>query len=197
MRRYPIILLIVCSLLAACQSSPRKNLYLLSAAPMEQVEGAGEIETLVGIGPIEVAEYLNRLHLVYEADSGSLVLADNDYWAEPLREGIPRVIGLNLTARDPRRGIVNFPWRRDMKPEFSLRVTLHSLHRVEGTAYINATWELVDVSARASLLRRHFIRQIPVTAGARSLAQAYSQLLAELAAEMDQALVHQTPSRSD
>ncbi len=196
--RYSLILLIICSLLSACQSSPRKNFYLLNAMPVEQTDQAAEITTLVGIGPVEVAEYLNRLHMVYEANDGSLVLADNDYWAEPLREGIPRIIGLNLTARDTRRGMVNFPWRRDNKPDYSLRLALHSLHRIGGEAYINATWELMDVNERSSLLRRHFIRRVPVTSGARPLAQAYSQLLAELSADMDQALLQHThPRRSD
>lgn len=190
--RYSFILLLICSLLGACQSSPRKNFYLLNATPVEQTEQATEITTLIGIGPVEVAEYLNRLHMVYEANDGSLVLADNDYWAEPLREGIPRIIGLNLTARDPHRGMVKFPWRRDSEPDYSLRLALHSLHRIGSEAYINATWELVDVNERNSLLRRHFIRRIPVASGARALAQAYSQLLAELSADMDQALTQHT-----
>lgn len=195
--RYSFILLLICSLLGGCQSSPRKNFYLLNATPVEQSEQTAEITTLIGIGPVEVAEYLNRLHMVYEASDGSLVLADNDYWAEPLREGIPRIIGLNLTARDPHRGMVNFPWRRDSKPDYSLRLALHSLHRTGSDAYINATWELVDVNERNSLLRRHFIRRIPVASGARALAQAYSQLLAELSADMDQALIQHTQRRSD
>lgn len=191
MMRNLFILLTVCSLLGACQSSPRKNFYLLSAAPAEQSNNT-EVTTLIGIGPVEVAEYLNRLHMVYEAEDGSLVMADNDYWAEPLREGIPRVIGLNLTARDASRSVVNFPWRRDSKPDYSLRVAVHSLHRVGSDAYINATWELVDVNERTSLLRRHFIRRQPVAVGPRALAQAYSQLLADLSTSMDQALTQHT-----
>lgn len=193
--RYPIVLLVVCSLLGACQSSPRKNFYLLTAEPVA-TPSSTTIDTLIGVGPIEVAEYLNRLHIVYEVKDGSLVVADNAHWAEPLNEGIARVIGLNLTAQDARRGIVNFPWRRDTRPDISLRLALHSLHRVDGKAYINATWELVDVNERTSLLRRHFVRQIPAGPGAKSLAQAYSQLLTELSTEMDQALTQHT-RRSD
>ncbi len=102
--RYPIVLLVVCSLLGACQSSPRKNFYLLTAEPVA-APSSTTIDTLIGVGPIEVAEYLNRLHMVYEVKDGSLVVADNAHWAEPLNEGIARVIGLNLTAQDARRAI--------------------------------------------------------------------------------------------
>lgn len=197
--RYSLILIIACAMLSACQSSPRKNYYLLNATAAPQTENSTEIQTLVGVGPVEVAEYLNRLHMVYEAGDGSLVLASNDYWAEPLREGIPRVIGLNLVARDPTRGIVSFPWRRDSKPVHSVRLVVHSLHRVGDEAYMNATWELVNNVESTSLVRRHFIRRVQVAAGARSLAQAYSQLLAELSLDMDQALTRhaQQTSRTD
>src|SRR5690606_33786205 len=85
--RYPIVLLVVCSLLGACQSSPRKNFYLLTAEPVA-APSSTTIDTLIGVGPIEVAEYLNRLHMVYEVKDGSLVVADNAHWAEPLNEGI-------------------------------------------------------------------------------------------------------------
>jgi uncharacterized lipoprotein YmbA len=183
-----ILLVCVCSLISACQNSPRKNYYLLSAEMPEQHHVSGNITTLIGIGPIEVAEYLNRSHLVYQDEGGRLIMADNDYWAEPLRKGIPRVLALNLTHNNPERSVVNFPWRRDSAPRYSVRLTIQSLDRMNNHAHINATWELVDNTEKAHLLRRHFIRTTPVDAGAASLTKAYSQLLKELAVEINEAL---------
>lgn len=186
--RYTFFLIICCCLLSACQSSPRKNYYLLTAAAVEEKTSAENITQVIGIGPIEVAEYLNRLHMVYQAEDGSLAMADNDYWAEPLNKGIARVLALNLTQRDTSRSFVNFPWRSDSKPDYSLRLQVHTLNRTANQAHINATWELVDNTEKTKLQRRHFIRTISVKSGAWALAQAYSQLFAELATEMDEAL---------
>ena len=65
---------------------------------------------------------------------------------------------------------------------------IHSLTRTNNEASILATWELIDNSTKTTLQRRNFIRAIPVAAGAKELAQAYSKLFAELAGEMDEAL---------
>lgn len=185
----PILLLIlVVSLLSACQQSPRKNYYLLSVPAAEQESAPKDITTLIGIGPVEVAEYLNRLHMVYQREDGRLVMAENDYWAEPLSKGITRALTLNLTQSDSARSIVSFPWRQDSKPRYSLRVRIYSLDRAGDQAKINATWELIDNSQKQTLQRQHFIRSVAAPAGAQALAQAYSQLIAELAAEMDKAL---------
>ena len=155
------------------------------------------ITTLIGIGPIEVADYLNRSQIIYNQTSvtningqsdNSLTISDNDYWAEPLDKGIARVIALNLTQRDSNRSFTYFPWRADSKPRYSLRIQLNSLTRINQQATIIATWELMDNDIKKNLQRRNFIRSIPVEPGAKNLAQAYSKLLAELGSEMDEAL---------
>lgn len=154
---------------------------------MSQVSDENINET-IGIGPIEVAEYLNRLHIVYQAEDGSLMMAANDYWAEPLDKGIARTLALNLTQHDTSRSFVIFPWRSDSKPENSLRLQIHSLNRSGNEATINATWELIDNEKKISLLRRHFIRTTEASSGSRGLAQAYSKLFSELADEMDKVI---------
>lgn len=187
--RHLTVMVILCCLLSACQSSPRKNFYVLTASEAEQRNPTEDITQVIGIGPIEIAEYLDRIHIVYQADSGNLVMAENDYWAEPLDKGIARVIALNLTQRDASRSFVSFPWRRDSKPHYSLRLQMHSLNASAGNAQINASWELVDNVKKIKLRQRHFIRSTPAGSGTRALAEAYSKLLAELAEEMDQALL--------
>lgn len=181
-------LILLCTLISACQQSPRKNYYVLTPMPVMEKHQSTEITHVIGIGPIAVAEYLNRLQIVAQSDEGSLTMADNAYWAEPLEKGISRVLTLNLTQSDSSRAIVQFPWRQDNAPQFSLRLHVHSLNRSNQQAHINATWELIDNVSKIAIDQRHFIRTIPVSTGAQALAQAYSKFLAELAGEMDSAL---------
>jgi uncharacterized lipoprotein YmbA len=183
-----LIVLAIGVLLCGCQQSPRKNYYLLSAPTAKATSSAEKITTVIGIGPIEVAEYLNRLHLVYQAEDGGLIMADNDYWAEPLNTGIARVISLILTQRDNSRSFVEFPWRSDSKPDYSFRLRVHNLSRLGNQAHINATWELVDNMNKVNVERRHFVRTSNTGRSAHALTQTYSQFLAELAAEMDAAI---------
>jgi len=175
-------------LLCACQSSPRKNYYVLSAASPESSGQVVDISRIIGIGPIEMADYLHRSQIVYVADDMQLVLEENDYWAEPLDKGIVRVLVLNLMQKDSSRSFVTFPWRSDSKPRYSLRLQIHSLNRNDGQASINSTWTLVDNTQRTELLRRHFIQSTAASIGVKGLTQAYSQLFAQLAERMDEEL---------
>lgn len=187
MRQLCLLVLAVC-LLSACQQSPRKNYYAFSVAPAEQQDTTTNITDTIGIGPIDVAEYLNRLQLAYQTNDGRLVMPNNSYWAEPIDKGIVRALTLNLTQRDHTRSIVTFPWRSDSKPRYSLRLQVHGLDRDGNQAKINATWELVDNDNKSVIQRQHFIRSTEAKTGTRFLVQAYSQLLSELAVEMDNSL---------
>ena len=153
-RNLTLITLLSLSLLA-CQHSPRKHYFVLSTAPSESVKStATEKNRLVGIGPIVVADYLDRLPIVYSENDSTLTVLDNDYWAEPLDKGATRVIGLNLMQLNQNRSIVDFPWRGDNKPSHSVRVNIHSLTRTKNQASINASWELVDNTNKTILQRK-------------------------------------------
>jgi uncharacterized lipoprotein YmbA len=181
------MLILACSLVCACQSSPKKNYYLLTG-PTASTTNTSNITTLIGIGPIEVADYLNRLHIIYQTDNNSVTVAENDYWAEPLDKGVARVIAQNLTQRNSTRSFVSFPWRSDSVPHYSLRVTLESLSRTSGEARMNATWEVFDNVKKVSVTRRHFTHSTPAQNNPTALAQAYSNLLSELANDIDSQL---------
>lgn len=100
-------------LLAACGSSPQHNFYLLSA---ESRGGATGQSPSLGIGPIEIPEYLNRSSLVFSRGSNQLHIASFERWAEPLDDGIQRVLGLNLAAQLGTQNIRPYPWQRLSAP---------------------------------------------------------------------------------
>lgn len=193
--RYSIIFAILC-LVAACQHSPQKRYYVLS--PIESGSPATKsnetIDTIIGIGPIELADYLKRPNMVRMRDNNTLNLTTNDYWAEPLDKGIERILALNLTRYNPSRMIQSFPWRRDSTPVYSFRLQIHDLVLQEDEAIIDATWELIDNTRKESIVRQHFMRQIDAGSSAKAMAEAYSQLLGQLAEAMNNALVTLAPS---
>lgn len=192
MMRYLISVLLVVSVLTGCQSTARNNYYVLTAPVIQPDAVSSSIETVIGVGPVEVAEYLNRRQIAYQSESGELIMPGNDYWAESLEKGIGRVLALNLTAADTTRSVVAFPWRSDSKPRYSVRINLQSLDRVGQQARIDAVWELIDNDEKKSLLRKRFIQTAPAGAGSQALTQAYSTLLAALARDIDLGMASST-----
>lgn len=181
-------LFLLVALLGGCSSSPQKNYYLLSSVAPLPTEGSQAITRVIGVGPVEVAEYLNRLQIVWQSGQGELVMSGNHYWAESLEKGITRTLTLNLTAADSSRSLVAFPWRADARPRYSLRLNVQSLDKVGSQAVIDAVWQLMDNDTGSVLNRQRFIRSAPAGQGVSGLTQAYSALLGELARDMEKAL---------
>lgn len=186
--RYLLVILLAVSVLVAC-SSPQKNYHVLSSVVAPHTAGSQETPHLIGVGPVEVAEYLNRLQIVWQSGQGDLVMSGNHYWAEPLDKGMSRALVLNLTAANSQRSAVAFPWRTDNKPRYSVRIQVQALDRIDSNARIDATWQLVDNDAGQVIHRKRFVQTSPVDAGVSSLTRAYSELLKILANDIEKSLV--------
>lgn len=182
-----ITLFLVGSLLVGCQQSPRKQYYLLSAPPT--ANHTAEITRTLGLGPIDVADYLRNSQIIINRNANHLQITDNAYWGEPLQKGIARVLAVNLMNQQTNALIETFPWRSDSTPKLSLRLTIYDLQLINGEALINASWKLINNESKAVLTQQHFVRSKPSGESAAQIAVIYSELLAELAGEMNKALI--------
>jgi uncharacterized lipoprotein YmbA len=181
-----ITLFLVGSLLIGCQQSPRKQYYLLSATPA--ANQTAEITRSLGLGPIAVADYLHNSQIIINRNANHLQITDNAYWGEPLQKGISRVLSVNLMNHQSNSIIETFPWRSDSTPKFSLRLNIYDLQLINGEALINASWKLINNETKAVLTQQHFVRNKPSGDSPAQIAAIYSELLAELAGEMNKAL---------
>jgi uncharacterized lipoprotein YmbA len=131
-------------LLTGCLSlrgSDAASFYLLSSMT-QQRKAAGEEKIVVGVGPIDVPEYLNRPQIVTRRGPNELRLAEFHKWAEPLMDGIARVLAANLAATLPVE-VVFFPWRRAAAIDYQIIVQVHRFDTdPEGNATLQARWAL-------------------------------------------------------
>ncbi|ABI71805.1 PqiC family protein [Shewanella frigidimarina] len=185
--------LLLLSLVSGCQSSPEKQYFVLTTMPSQMVSGSIALEHDIGIGPIDVAEYLHFTQLMYQLDDGSLQRFANSYWAEPLEQGISRVMSINLSQGDRRRNLVLFPWRANNTPQYSIKIKVTSLNRDGNNARLNANWELTNNSLHQTLAKQNFIAVTNAGSTAAELVSAYSNLLTQLAKEIEKSL----PQNSD
>lgn len=182
--------------LSACQGprSLNTSYYLLTAhspraeAPMR--------ETVIGVGPVRVAPFLDRPQIITHGGGGETEVSDGQRWAEPLDRGIQRVLVQNLaglTGADIR----NFPWTRTTAPEYAVRIDILDFNRIaDGNAVLEAHWMLEDVKRKELLYSRKETFQAPLD-GAEddhaALAKAYSELINQLALS----IAAQIPTRGE
>ena len=175
-------------MLTACGSTPTSNYYLLTA---REAPGPTGVSPSIGIGPVRIPEYLNRTNLVYQRDGNRLEIADYERWAEPLDEGIVRVLGLNLAGLLDTQDIRPFPWHPDRAPGYGVRMRLLSLDADDHSARLEAEWLLYRPATGEPVARR--LARLDYSSPAGKLAPgelpaAYSELLYRLSEEIAAAI---------
>ena len=166
--------------LSACGSSPSSNFYRLTAA--QPPSSAGQ-EPSLGIGPIAVAEFLNRNAMVYTRGGNQLQINSTERWAEPLEFGIKRVVGLNLSQLLQTENLQSFPWDLRQAPDYGVKISVIDLDASEGQARMVVDWIIYDPSDGSPITQRlsQFTRPLPPgPMEASALPTAYSALLFEL-----------------
>ena len=177
----PLLWLLVLSLiLMGCGSSPPNNYYVLSAQEFPAENGD---TPAIGVGPIEVPEYLMRQNLVYNHDDNTLHVFSVDLWGEPLVDGIQRVMALNLSGLLKTQNMRFFPWNPQRAPDYAVKVNLLQLDANKDEAMMKAEWLVYRPTNGEAVTRRISQLKTPLPSGAsepEQVAEAYSKLLLQL-----------------
>lgn len=171
--------------LAACGSSAPANLYLLhmQAAPM--VTGSEKkVDDVIsiGIGPVEIPEYLDRPQIVVRTGANTIKIHEFDRWAEPIKDGITRVITENLVALIETEKIIIHPWSSPLRVDY--RLGLHFTRfeaSSDGEAILAGWWSLYDTEKRNISKRQPFLlTQKTKNLKLETMVDGQSDLLAKL-----------------
>ncbi len=179
--RLGFFLVCLTTLLAGCGTVPANNYYLLSAKEAGSLPNRQSPS--LGIGPIEIPEYLNRNGLVYNRDGNKLQIANYERWAEPLNSGVQRVISLNLANILNTENVQSYPWPRSDVPEYAVEVKVLLLDARDSQTHLVAEWVVQKPGSKKILGRKitKLARDVPpgVVSGDQ-IAPAYSDLLYQL-----------------
>lgn len=179
MKTIPLLSTLFClAIIAGCGSSPRSDYYMLTANAPGIPGGGGPS---IGIGPVSVPEYLNTRQIVMNRNAHKLELAEFDRWAEPLDEGVSRVVAVNLAVMMNTADVQIFPWRRDAVPEYAARVTVVQFAAQGNEALLVTEWAVTRPGEGVAVDRG--ISQLTTTLKGgepEHVASAYSELLLQL-----------------
>lgn len=100
--------------LAGSGPRPVPRLYMLSSLGASEAAGqppAWLPNTVVGVGPVRLAEYLDRREILVRNSRNEIELLGLSQWAEPLAEALARAVADNLAVLLQSHRVVQFPWR--------------------------------------------------------------------------------------
>jgi len=169
--------------------SPSTRFYTLAA--MEWTE-AGALpdsparDAAIGIGPIKMADYLDRSEIVTRTDDNRIELAEYDQWAGSLEDNLALVLAENIGAWVPTERIYRYPWRTSLPVDYQVLLDIVRFDGRRGeTVDLVVRWRLMAGGEKDVLaIKRASIRETVNGADYAALVAAQSRALATLSRQI-------------
>lgn len=133
--------------LAGCAATPPAHFYQLQQGSQTLPKTGGGVAVL--LGPLKLADYLQRETLVQRQADDSLVISQQARWAGSLQDDVAQVLLRQLAGRLDSSRLALYPDRVGFKPEAQL---LLSISRLDSgpfqPAVLEAQWRLLDGSGK-------------------------------------------------
>jgi len=188
-RRRPLILGALTLLAVAClgcRSSPPTQHHVLSPVIATSSPGMSDTALLcvVGVGPVSLPAYLDRPQMVLRTAPDDIDVREFDQWGEPLRDGITRVVAVNVARLLPESLVVVFPWRSTEKIRYQIVVEVAQMDGpAGGNVTLDARWRVLDASGKQIAARAVHLSE-PAGGGAATTASAMSRALGTLSRDI-------------
>lgn len=196
MKRRPPLPFVVFALMvfcpAGCVRTASTRFYTLSALSDSKDRIPKIVDnSAVGIGPVNLPDYLDRPQIVVRKSPHELHLAELDKWAGTLKYAIPRVIAENLSTLLASDHIFVFPWKSNLSIRYQVVIDIIRFDAQLGAhADLEAQWTIFENTGRTPVVTRKSTLRRSATGGDyAALVQAESELLSELSGEIADAIV--------
>ncbi len=169
---------------AFMERSPASSYYILTAqeAPQSKVIATESLDSTIAIGPIMLPGYLDRNQIFLRQNNDVDVhIAEFHLWAEPLDEGIGRVLSTVISNALSAKNILVVSLRDTGSRNWKIRIDINRFDGSLGkSAVLDARWVLFDYKGDAHA-QGIFVDSEPSGDSITSLVHAQSELLQRFA----------------
>ena len=190
--RMLMVYLLLTALLGGCGTQPsQKTLFYRLDVPVPSVgkttgePKAADVQPFIGVGPVTLANYLDRPQIITRVNPYRLELDDFHHWAGRLQDNITQLLADSLQTKLGQEKVVAYPWHRSVKPRYELTLDIHRLDEEAGQVALQARWTLVEPEQDRLLdLQQVWISEPVEGAGMEALVAAASRALQQLAEQL-------------
>lgn len=184
--RLPILWLAGLLGLAGCSMNQPVSLYQLdSGTPAQPAQSTG---MAVLLGPVLIADYLQRETLLQRQPDGSLQAATDGRWAGSLSSDIDQLLLRQVAGHLDSQRVVLAPATQGFTPDVQVLLSITRLDSgKDQPAILDAQWRLLDRRGRVRDNRIVHLEQ-PHEGSESSQVQAQGQLLQKLAEQLSTAV---------
>ena len=187
-----MLIMIGLALFAGCTWSSSPVHFYMLAQPPPATSTAPSAEALrgptIGIGPVTLPRYLERINIVTRGDT-EMEVSEYDRWAEPLNASVPRLLAGDLSTMLSTERIVMFPWAVETTIDRQIVV---DVLRFEGTmagdVVLDARWRVLGPARQELVLQHSVVREAAGANGYPAVVAAMRRAVGVLSREIAEAV---------
>jgi uncharacterized lipoprotein YmbA len=149
------VCVMVSMLLTACGSSPPVRYFTLSSTVADGHQNSDD-DVVLGVGPMRMAEYLNRTQIVTRGAGAEIKVDEFSRWAEPLEDAFHRVLSINVDNTMDGVTVLAFPWESAVRRQVDYRL-LGDVIRFDadrsGSVVLETQWGIAAVDSGDVVIR--------------------------------------------
>ncbi len=180
---------IISLLLTACSASPPVRYFSLSSTVADGRQDPNETVVL-GLGPMRMAEYLNRSQIVTRGVGAEIKVDEFNRWVEPLAVAFHRIVSTDVDNMMEGVTVLAFPWESAVRSQVNYRL-LGDVIRFDadrsGRVVLETQWGITAVdSGRAvvRLRRARYEAQTGLHDDPAAVASAMNEVLAKFSRDI-------------
>ena len=142
-------------LMGCAKSEPARFYVLDPGAGLEAVENGTSTRqgVAIGVGPVEIPQYLDRPQIVTRTNANSLDLGEFDQWAGRLSEDFTRVLAEQLSEMLATDNVAIYPWSGSTRVDYQITVKVMAFEAdAGGTSALDARWAITDANSKQTLM---------------------------------------------
>jgi uncharacterized lipoprotein YmbA len=183
------VMTITTLLLAGCGTSPPAKFYTLTPVVAQRSPGKvveSDKYTPIGIGPVEIPDYLDRPEIVTRAEQNQLILSEFNLWGGSLKADVNRVLLENISVLLAGDGIPIVTWKASVTEVHKVPVLISRFDgSLNDSIVLKATWAVLEKEGKALEFFRESNITVPVKGGSYgSVVAAMSDALGELSKDI-------------
>lgn len=141
------LILSACLVLAGCAGvSPTTHFHTLRVVDSACAPGGASLPagTRIGIGPVSLADPLNRSQMITRDDRGQIRFADFQRWSGVLADNIGQVLADCLARRLATPDVFAYPWVSGLRPDYQVRLNFERFDgEPGGTVALKVDWLVI------------------------------------------------------
>jgi len=181
-------------MITGCSSStPPVEFYTLASLPgmeMESHEQSAVRDITIGIGPVQLPQFLNRPQIVIRSGPNKLTVSEFHRWGGYFDQDFLRVLAQDISILMPTNRVIEFPWEDRADPDYRIEFNVQQFDGQPGNSVLlNTVWTIKGrKDTKALYAKRSIIRQPVSENDYEALVAAHSQALATLSREIAAAI---------